>query len=99
MNNKASPLIRALAVRTIGCLRVPQLNEYLIGPLKEALSDEDPYVRKTAVLCVPKVYEVNAGDLDQEGIVEMMQGMLESEDNAYVISNLVMALIELSELR
>ena len=37
MNNKASPLIRALAVRTMGCLRVSQLNEYLITPLKEAL--------------------------------------------------------------
>jgi vesicle coat complex subunit len=39
MNNKASPLIRALAVRTMGCLRVKELNEYLIDPLNEALID------------------------------------------------------------
>ncbi len=96
MNNKASPLIRALAVRTMGCLRVKELNEYLIDPLNEALIDQDPYVRKTAVLCVPKVYEINAEDVEKKKIIKRMQTMLEKEDNAYVISNLVIALVELS---
>lgn len=50
-----NPLVRALAIRTFGCLRVPKLNEYLIEPLKDCVLDDDPYVRKTAVLCVPKV--------------------------------------------
>lgn len=50
-----NPLVRALAVRSFGCLRVAKLNDYLIEPLKEAIQDEDAYVRKTAVLCVPKV--------------------------------------------
>ncbi len=72
MNNKTSPLIRALAVRTMGCLRVAQLNEYLIDPLKEALQDGDPYVRKTAVLCIPKVYEVNGEDVEQKGIIKLL---------------------------
>ena len=53
------PIIRALAIRTMGCLRVPKLNEYLIDPLIVALSDKSAYVRKTAVLCVPKVMEVS----------------------------------------
>jgi vesicle coat complex subunit len=54
--NKVNPMLRALAVRTMSCLRVPKLNEYLVEPLKLALSDSDPYVRKTAVLSVPKVF-------------------------------------------
>lgn len=54
--NKSNPIIRALAVRTMSSLRVPKLNEYLVEPLKIALNDEDPYVRKTAVLSIPKVY-------------------------------------------
>ena len=41
--NKANPIIRALAVRTMSSLRVPKLNEYLVEPLKIALKDEDPY--------------------------------------------------------
>ena len=34
-----APLIRALAVRTMGCIRVKKLNEYLIEPIKSALND------------------------------------------------------------
>lgn len=54
-----TPLIKGLAVRTMGCLRVPALNEYLIEPLIKALEDHDPYVRKTATLCIPKVLSVS----------------------------------------
>ena len=35
-----SPLIRALAVRTMGCIRVDRITEYLCDPLKRALADE-----------------------------------------------------------
>jgi len=34
VQNKANPLLRALAVRTMGCLKVHKLNEYLAEPLK-----------------------------------------------------------------
>jgi len=39
----SNPLIRALAVRTMGCIRVEQITEYLTTPLSKALKDEDPY--------------------------------------------------------
>ncbi len=94
-----SPLIRALSVRTMGCLRVKKLNDYLVEPLKEALSDEDPYVKKTAVLCIPKVYEVTPELIENNGIIELLQQILEKEDNAYVISNLVMTLVEISDMK
>jgi AP-1 complex subunit beta-1 len=60
--NKANPIIRALAVRTMSSLRVPKLNYYLVDPCKNDLNDEDPYVRKTAVLSVPKIYEIAPND-------------------------------------
>lgn len=53
-------MLRALAVRTMGCLRVNKLNEYLADPLKKALNDDEPYVRKTACLCIPKLFEVSS---------------------------------------
>lgn len=95
---KGTPLIRALAVRTMGCLRVKKLNEYLIDLLKEAIKDEDPYVRKTAALCVSKVYEVNPELVGQAGLIEKMQGMLSSEPNPIVIANLVVSLFEISQI-
>ena len=40
--NDPNPLIRALAVRTMGCIRVDRITEYLCEPLGKALRDEDP---------------------------------------------------------
>jgi AP-1 complex subunit beta-1 len=56
---RINPLIRSLAVRTMGCIGIEQMLEYLVGPLQDAMNDEDAYVRKTAVLCVAKVYSIN----------------------------------------
>lgn len=57
--DKTNPFLRALAVRTMGCIRINEITEYLCDPLKKALRDEDPYVRKTGALCVPKLYEIS----------------------------------------
>ena len=51
----ASPLIRALAIRTMGCIRVEKIVEYLAPPLKKALGDDDPYVRKTVWITLEKM--------------------------------------------
>jgi len=40
----------------MGCIRIKDITTYLCDPLKEALKDEDAYVRKTGALCVPKLY-------------------------------------------
>lgn len=52
-------MIRALAVRTMGCIRVDKITEYLCEPLRKCLKDEDPYVRKTAAVCVAKLYDIS----------------------------------------
>jgi AP-1 complex subunit beta-1 len=94
-----NPLVRALAVRSFGCLRVAKLNDYLIEPLKDAVQDEEAYVRKTAVLCVPKVYEVSEELVQNSGLVDMMQKMLHKESNALVLANLVIALKEIGDIK
>ena len=48
--------MRALAVRTMGCIRVERITEYLCDSLKECISDDAPYVKKTAALSVAKLY-------------------------------------------
>ena len=37
--NKTNPLLRALAVRTMGCIRVEKITEYLCETLKDSLQD------------------------------------------------------------
>ena len=92
-----NPLTRAIAVRTMGCLGVEEIMQFLCDPLKDALNDKDPYVRKTGALCVAKIYDINSQLAeDQFGFVEKIQGMLEEETNAMVLANCISALIEIS---
>uniref|UniRef100_A0A3Q2VWV8 AP complex subunit beta n=1 Tax=Haplochromis burtoni TaxID=8153 RepID=A0A3Q2VWV8_HAPBU len=63
-----NPLIRALAVRTMGCIRVDKITEYLCEPLRKCLKDEDPYVRKTAAVCVAKLHDINAQMVEDQGL-------------------------------
>ena len=56
---RVNPLIRGLAVRTMGCIGVDTILDYLCDPLKDSMNDEDPYVRKTAAMCVAKLFEIN----------------------------------------
>lgn len=49
-------MMRALAVRTMGCIRVEGITDYLCESLKDTLTDEDPYVKKTAAIAVAKLH-------------------------------------------
>eukprot|EP00292_Cryptomonas_paramecium_P003004 CAMPEP_0113683024 /NCGR_PEP_ID=MMETSP0038_2-20120614/13037_1 /TAXON_ID=2898 /ORGANISM="Cryptomonas paramecium" /LENGTH=612 /DNA_ID=CAMNT_0000602255 /DNA_START=44 /DNA_END=1879 /DNA_ORIENTATION=+ /assembly_acc=CAM_ASM_000170 len=92
-----NPLIRALAVRTMGCIRVDQITEYLTTPLLKALKDEDPYVRKTAATCVTKLFDINPDLVKDRGFLELLRGLL-GDSNPTVVANAVAALSEMAEM-
>lgn len=52
-------LIRALALRTIGSLRVHKLNEYLLESVVGCLDDPNDYALKTCIVCLQKIFEVS----------------------------------------
>lgn len=89
-----NPLIRALAIRTMGCLRVEKIIDYLIEPLRKTLKDNHPYVRKTAVLCVAKLYDLDPVLAEEHGFISILQAML-TDSNPIVVSNVVAALAEI----
>ena len=90
-------LTQALAVRTMGCLGVEQIMQFLCDPLKEALYDKDAYVRKTAALCVAKIYDINAQLVEEQFcFVDLLQKLIQEEGNAMVIANCLAALMEIS---
>ncbi|PAV88047.1 hypothetical protein WR25_20299 [Diploscapter pachys] len=91
-----NPLIRALAVRTMGCIRVEKITEYLCEPLRKCMKDEDPYVRKTAAVCVAKLYDMNPNLVEEQGFVELLNDLL-SDANPMVVANAVAALTEINE--
>ena len=91
-----NPLIRALAVRTMGCIRVDKITEYLCEPLRKCLRDEDPYVRKTAAVCVAKLHDINATLVEEQGFLDLLRDLL-SDSNPMVVANAVAALSEINE--
>jgi AP-1 complex subunit beta-1 len=94
-----NPLVRALAIRTMGCIRVDKITEYLLTPVLHALDvskEDDPYVRKTAAIAVAKLYDINSELVEQQGMIASLQGLL-SDPNPAVVANAVAALCEIQE--
>lgn len=92
-----NPLIRALAVRTMGYIRLTAITEYLVEPLKRCYADPDPYVRKTVAICIAKLYGISPELVVEEGFIDVLEKMI-SDSNPMVVANAVSTLIEISEL-
>jgi AP-1 complex subunit beta-1 len=61
------------------------------------IQDQDPYVRKTAALCVSKIYDINKNLVeDQFCFIDTLQRLVEDEGNSMVIANCIAALMEIS---
>jgi AP-1 complex subunit beta-1 len=82
-----NPLVRALAIRTMGCLRAEKIIDYLCDPLQKCLRDENPYVRKTAALCVAKLYDLKPELVIENGFLQQLHDMI-SDSNPMVSLNL-----------
>ena len=91
-----NPLIRALAIRTMGCIRVDKMVDYMSIPLKRTLRDDNPYVRKTAVICVAKLFELNPTVCMEQGFLDYLLESVE-DSNQMVVANAVASLIEISK--
>lgn len=89
---KVNPLIRGLAIRTLGCIGIEAVLEFLLEPLKDSMKDEDPYVRKTAALCVAKIYDISPENA--ESFIPKLLEMV-SDGNAMVVSNAIAAISDI----
>ena len=93
----ATPLIRGLAIRTMGCIRVPEIVSYLCETLSYCIKDKDAYVRKTAAMCVSKLYQTSPQQVRENGFINILHECLEDE-NPIVVANAMSALSEISVL-
>ena len=72
----------------MGCIRVDKITEYLCEPLRKCLKDEDPYVRKTAAVCVAKMHDINAPLVEDQGFLDLLKDLL-SDSNPMVSGRMV----------
>ena len=76
----------------MGCIRVDKITEYLCEPLRKCLKvsvvvlvqllvgvagqDDDPYVRKTAAVCVAKLHDINSTLVEDQGFLDLLKDLL-----------------------
>ncbi|KAJ2853214.1 hypothetical protein J3B02_003247, partial [Coemansia erecta] len=94
--NDPNPLIRAMAIRTMGYIYVDRVIESLIDPLRHCLRDRDPYVRKTSAVAVLKLSMFDRSLVEEEKFLDMLKDLL-ADSNPSVVANAVAALTEISE--
>jgi vesicle coat complex subunit len=80
----------------MGCIRVDKMVDYMEEPLRKTLRDESPYVRKTAAICVAKLFDLNPTLCLENGFLETLQEMI-GDPNPMVVANSVTALAEINE--
>jgi len=76
-----NPMIRALAIRTMGYIQVDKITDCLCEPLRHCLRDKDPYVCKTAAICVAKLYMHDRALVENEGFLDLLRGLLDHENS------------------
>jgi vesicle coat complex subunit len=91
-----NPLIRALSIRTMALIRLEKITEYLVDPLHKSLRDQDPYVRKTAAVCVAKLYDFDPTLVRDQGFIPVLQDLL-ADGNPMTVANAVAALAEIAD--
>lgn len=74
--------------RHISCPSCPILHS------QHDLQDMDPYVRKTAAICVAKLYDIAPDLAAERGFLDMLRDMT-ADANPMVVSNTVAALSEI----
>lgn len=74
---------------------IPVVTEAMAEQLRHCLKDKDPYVRKTAAICVAKLHTTDPKRA-AKGFVEMLRDLL-VDPNATVVSNAVAALSEIGD--
>ena len=67
------PLVRGLALRSLTSLNLPLLLEYICEPLQRSLSDHHAYVRKTAVMGVLKLWNLDRDLCKNYNFIEMLR--------------------------
>lgn len=77
-------------------IQVSSILSALVDPLRNSLKDSDPYVRKTAAICVAKLYMNERRLVDKNGFINMLRDLL-ADNNPTVVANAVASLVEISE--
>jgi vesicle coat complex subunit len=87
------PMVRGLALRALCSLRLPSMLEYISAPLRRALTDQSPYVRKTGVMGILKLFHLAPEVARAANFVDLLYNMIQDPD-PHVVANCLIVLDE-----
>jgi len=92
------PMVRGLALRSLCSLRLKGMVEYISEPLRKSLQDNHPYVRKTGIMGILKIYHLDKSvtGANGENFKDMLYEMLKDPD-VNVVSNCIVVLNEVMQ--
>ena len=87
----SNQLVRAMALRVMSTMRVPEIIQIQLLAVKKCASDSSPYVRKCAANAIPKIFSV---DREQEEPLCQIIGKLLKDASCMVLGSAVAAFNE-----
>lgn len=87
-------LIRALSLRVLTSIRIPDILQIQILGLQKCAKDSSPYVRKCAANALSKLSPRCTKD-QQEILLETMKALLDQDSSTMVLTSAVVAFVEL----
>lgn len=91
-----SPLIRALALRTMSAIPVREFFDAILIRISDLLRDKDPYVCKTAAYGVAKLWNHDHKAVEDRGLIDELNGLL-SHKNPIVVAASLASLSDITE--
>ncbi|KAL9253488.1 Beta-adaptin-like protein [Drosera capensis] len=89
------PMIRGLALRSLCSLRVANLVEYLVEPLRSGLRDGSSYVRVVAATGVLKLYHISTSTCIDGDFPSLLKPLMLNDPDTQVVANCLFALQEI----
>ena len=65
-------------------VRLHKKEIYFLG-----LKDQNAYVRKNAIMCVPKVYEISPELIERENLIKTLKDIFNKDNNYDVVANAI----------
>ncbi|KAG5418248.1 hypothetical protein I9W82_003776 [Candida metapsilosis] len=91
-----SPLLRALAIKSMSSINHPAFLDLSFASVKRALRDKDPYVRRSAVYAIARMHQHDPARTERESLVDELNDLLHDNDSV-VISDALAALSAITE--
>lgn len=70
-----------------------------VSPVTAGLDDRHPYVRRTAVMGVLKIWHMNPDVVDSQGMLQHVQQLLSQDSDAQVLGNCVTLLLQVQGVK